>query len=174
MVILLDFQGKDSVKSSVITSLLDTVVAQKNAMLGMAAEHPLRDDLKIAIEQSIKRYMGDKQRPGKHHRVQKLVDIWLVFKQIPSLRNSRGGTRTASFDTFVDIMSRYDSRAKEMVTTNTNTFRNWKSDAMPAGERNREYLKGGGGGPQQNPIPLLSQFALQAFSDRRPPWKFDS
>ena len=88
--------------------------------------------------------MGDKQRPGKHHRVQKLVDIWLVFRQIPSLRNSRGGTCTASFDTFIGIMSRYDSRAKKMVTTNTNTFRNWRSDAMPAGERNREYLKGGG------------------------------
>ena len=54
MMVILDFQGKDSIKSSVIMSLLDMVIDQKNVMLAMAAENPLRGNLRIAIEQSIK------------------------------------------------------------------------------------------------------------------------
>ena len=83
----LDFQGKDSIKASVIANLLATFQAQKTAMLGMAAKHPLLDDLKMAVKQNRKHDTRENQRPGKQHRVQKLIDIWLVSKQIPVLRD---------------------------------------------------------------------------------------
>ncbi len=86
-----------------------------------------------------------KQRPSKVHRVEKLVDIWEFYVQVPSLKEGRLGRGCSnSLLNFSQMMNRYQQLAETAVAENRNKLSGWKSDPMSRKERERRYLMAGG------------------------------
>ena len=133
--------NSDSFSATVATSVLNTVVGQKKNILKKVK----KPDLHAAMTSALNRPLGShaNKRPGKFHRVEKLVEIWLIFKKVDSLLGKMG-TRSNIFNTFIDIMTRYEGLASEAVQASTNKFKAWKSEPMPAGEKERGFLEDGG------------------------------
>jgi hypothetical protein len=56
------------------------------------------------------------QRPGKGHPVEKLVDIWEYYEQVPTLKAGFIGSSCAtSLGSYTDTMCRYHSMAEAVV-----------------------------------------------------------
>jgi hypothetical protein len=87
----------------------------------------------------------NRQRPGKIHRVEKLVDIWELYEQVPTLRGGFiGRLRATSLRSYMDTMCQYHELAVSAVTENRKKLRGWKSKQMSDEEQVRLYLMGGG------------------------------
>ena len=72
-----------------------------------------------------------KQHPGKVHRIEKLVDIWEFYEQVPSLKEGLlGRGHSNSLLKFSQTMKRYHQLAKTAVAENRNKLRGWKSEPM--------------------------------------------
>jgi len=134
----------DSIDASIVESVLGTVMSQKSAILAkVESDKPeLLAVMKDALDAPFSREPG--KRISKYNRVEKLVDIWMVFKEIDSLLDSGRATRSTSLATYVDLMKRFDMLAREAVQDSVGKFKAFKSEKMPPGEAERLYLQGGG------------------------------
>lgn len=90
--------------------------------------------------------LGPNKRLGKYHYCKKMVKIWYMFRQIDSLKDPelQGGTRNSSLKSYVQMMVKFDKRAKEVVDDHLNKAKVVMSDKMPPGEIDHQYLQGGG------------------------------
>ncbi len=87
----------------------------------------------------------NRQRPGKGHRVEKLVDIWEYYEQVPTLRSGFiGRSRATRLRSYTDMMCRYHSMAEAAVNKNRKKLRGWKSEPMSEVEWARLFLMDGG------------------------------
>ena len=96
MVLLLNSQKQDGdfISATAMTSMLTHIEGLKDHILKMvktSASPHLHESMKDVLEMSVSRFTGGSQRPGKFHRAQKLTEIWYIFRDIPELRNVRGG-----------------------------------------------------------------------------------
>lgn len=134
----------DSFSATVAKSVLDFIMGRKTSILETVqrGDPQLHAGMEKAIDAPLSHPPGS--RPGKFHRIEKLVDIWMVFKQVDTLLSDTGGTRSTSLITFIDIMTRFEGLASEAVSTNMNKHKSWKSVPMPVGEKTRGHLMGGG------------------------------
>ena len=134
----------DSIDASTIENVLGTVMSQKSAILAkVRTDKPeLLASMRDALDAPFSREKG--KRITKYNRVEKLVDIWMVFKEIDSLLDSGRATRSTSLATYVDIMNRFDMLSREVVQDSIGKFKAFKSEKMPPGEAERLYLQGGG------------------------------
>ena len=134
----------DFITAPFAMSMLSSVMTQQSNILKIVHknEPALQSEMKFVMDEPL--VCPEGRRPGKYQHVEKLVNIWIVFKQINALRFGTRGTRSSSLVTFIDTMTRYDALALEAVENSRNKFKAWKSDPMSAGEKDRGYLSGGG------------------------------
>ena len=140
-------RGVSFVDAATLKSVLVSVVSNVEPLIELVLASPdaaLADELRTVITRPLTHYVGPGQRVGKYHHSMKLVDVWLVWKNIDALRTVGGGTRSRSLDLFIGTMTSNDEAAVFAVIANRERFRAWKSDPIPRGERGREYMKGGG------------------------------
>ena len=149
MILLMDKNASsasnESLSASFVKKLYEDVMSKRDAIISMVvAEKP---ELEIMITDALDAPFNvqGKQRPGKVHRVEKLVDIWEFYEQVPSLKKGLlGRGRSNSLLDFSQTMNRYHQLAKTAVAENRNKLRGWKSEPMSDEERERRYLMGGG------------------------------
>ena len=139
-------KNDDSITANFAKQLLDSVLSKEDRIIELihAEKCHLVEDMAEALHAPFPVAKKGK-RAGKYQYCEKLVDIWLVFKQVDSLiAEARGGTRSNPLKSFENIMAKMDRLADEKVEDNLNKFKCWKSDPMPIGEKDRRYLEGGG------------------------------
>ena len=74
------------------------------------------------------------KRLKKYHRIEKLVNIWVVFKQVDLLNVSEEATRSSPLRSSISLLRRYNGLMVEAVQEGTNRSKVWKSATMPEGE----------------------------------------
>ena len=136
--------NSDSFATDFAKELLDYVVGQKDENLESVVEEVLYNNMEAALN-SCSNNSGN-QRVGKLHHCEKLVDIWLVFKDMPELltKFSCPARRATSLVTFIGVMEKFDYLAASEVSANRSKARGWKSAPFPIGEEERRFLEQGG------------------------------
>jgi hypothetical protein len=102
------------------------------------------------------------------HHVKKLVDIWELYEQVPTLRAGFiGRLRATSLWTFTDTMCQFYNLAETAVTKNRNSLHGWKSEPMSDVEQAQLFLMDGGMelGPQYPFCPRCQHFPMLASVD---------
>ena len=81
----------DSFSATVAKSVLDFIMGRKTSILETVqrGDPQLHAGMEKAIDAPLSHPPGS--RPGKFHRIEKLVDIWMVFKQVDTLLSDTGG-----------------------------------------------------------------------------------
>jgi hypothetical protein len=76
--------------------MYDAVMRQRDAII--AEVTAFKPELEILITDALDAPFNvqNRQRPGKIHRVEKLVDIWELYKQVPTLRGGFIGRSRAT------------------------------------------------------------------------------
>jgi hypothetical protein len=149
MIILMDRNASnasnESLSASYVKSMYDSIMRQRNAIIAEVVKE--KPELEILITDALDApfLVENRQRPGKMHRVEKLVDIWEYYEQVPTLRAGFiGRSRATSLRSYTDTMCRYHSLAETAVTENRSRLRGWKSEPMSDVERARLFLMDGG------------------------------
>jgi hypothetical protein len=125
--------------------MYDSVMRQRNAIIAEVVNK--KPELEILISDALDApfFIQNCQCPGKMHRVEKLVDIWEYYEQVPTLRVGFIGRSCAtSLWSYTDTMCRYHSLAETDVTENRSRLRGWKSEPMSDAEWVRLFLMDGG------------------------------
>ena len=131
--------------TSYVKSMYNAVMRQHNAIIAEVVKE--KPKLQILITDALDAlfYVQNRQRPGKGHRVEKLVDIWGYYEQVPTLRTGFiGRSHTTSLRSYIDIMCRYHRIAEAAVNENRNKLRGSKSEPMSEVERAGLFLMDGG------------------------------
>ena len=148
MVVLMDKNSSrsndDSMTAQFVKSLLDSVMGRSQHIEDTVHVEKLELYDLMYDAMHAKFVLPKGKKVGKQQHCEKLVDIWLIFKEIPSLINARTGTRTTSFRTFIEVMEKYDKLADDAIQDQWNSFKAFKSMPKPPGENERLYLEGGG------------------------------
>ena len=90
MIILMDRNASnasnESLSASYIKNMYDSIMRQRNAIIAEVVKE--KPELEILITDALDApfIVENRQRPGKMHRVEKLVDIWEYYEQVPTLR----------------------------------------------------------------------------------------
>ena len=90
MIILMDRNASnasnESLSASYVKSMYDSIMRQRNAIIAEVVKE--KPELEILITDALDApfIVENRQRPGKMHRVEKLVDIWEYYEQVPTLR----------------------------------------------------------------------------------------
>ena len=149
MIILMDRNASnassESLSASYVKSMYDSIMRQRNAIIAEVVKE--KPELEILITDALDApfIVENRQRPGKIHCVEKLVDIWEYYEQVPTLRAGFiGRSRATSLRSYTDTMCRYHSLAETAVTENRSRLRGWKSEPMSDVERARLFLMDGG------------------------------
>jgi hypothetical protein len=135
MIILMDRNASNASNESLsalyVKSMYDSIMRQHNVIIAEVVKE--KPELEILITDALDApfLVENRQRPGKMHHVEKLVDIWEYYEQVPTLRAGFiGRPRASSLRSYTDTMCRYHSLAETAVTENRNRLRGWKSEAM--------------------------------------------
>jgi hypothetical protein len=149
MIVLMDKNASgasvESLTTSYVKFMYDAVMRQRDAII--AEVTAFKPELEILITDALDAPFNvqNRQHPGKIHRVEKLVDIWELYEQVPTLRGGFiGRSRATSLRSYTDTMCRYHELAVSAVTENRKKLRGWKSEQMSDEERVQLYLMGGG------------------------------
>ena len=149
MIILMDKNflstSNESLSGLYVKSMHDAVMRQHDAIIAEVVKE--KPELQILITDALDAPFNvqNRHRPGKGHRVEKLVDIWEYYEQVPTLRAGFIGRSCAtSLWSYTDTMCRYHSMAEAAVNKNRNKLRGWKSEPMSEVERARLFLMDGG------------------------------
>ena len=90
MIILMDRNASnasnESLSASYVKSMYDSIMRQRNAIIAEVVKE--KPELEILITDALDApfIVENRQCPGKMHRVEKLVDIWEYYEQVPTLR----------------------------------------------------------------------------------------
>jgi len=78
--------SNESLSASYVKNMYDSVMRQRGAIIAEVVRE--KPELEILITDALDApfYVQNRQRPGKMHRVEKLVDIWEYYEQVPTLR----------------------------------------------------------------------------------------
>jgi hypothetical protein len=164
MIVLMDINALSGSNKSLTTSYIkimyDAVLRQRDAIIAEVVKE--KPEIEILIRDALDApfCIQNRQRPGIMHRVEMLVDIWEVYKQVPTLRAGFiGRSRATSLRTFTDTMCRFHNLAETAVTKNRNSLCGWKSEPMSDVEQTRLFLMDGGMelGPQYQFYPRCQQ-----------------
>jgi DNA polymerase elongation subunit (family B) len=149
MIILMDRNASNASNESLsalyVKSMYDSIMRQHNVIIAEVVKE--KPELEILITDALDApfLVENRQRPGKMHHVEKLVDIWEYYEQVPTLRVGFIGRSCAtSLWSYTDTMCRYHSLAETDVTENRSRLRGWKSEPMSDVERARLFLMDGG------------------------------
>jgi hypothetical protein len=88
MIILMDRNASnasnESLSASYVKSMYDSIMRQRNAIIAEVVKE--KPELEILITDALDApfLVENRQRPGKMHRVEKLVDIWEYYEQVPT------------------------------------------------------------------------------------------
>ena len=125
--------------------MYNAVMRQRNAIIAEVLKE--KPELQILITDALDApsNVQNCQHPGQVHCVEKLVDIWEYYEQVPMVRASFiGMSRATSLWSYTDTMCRYHSMVEAAVNKNRNKLRGWKSEPMSEVERARLFLMDGG------------------------------
>ena len=90
MIILMDRNSSSALNESLsglyVKSMYNAVMRQRNAIIAEVVKQ--KPELQILITDALDAPFNVQncQRPGKGHCVEKLVDIWEYYEQVPTLR----------------------------------------------------------------------------------------
>ena len=119
MIILMDRNASNASNESLsalyVKNMYDSIIImrQHNAIIAEVVKE--KPELEILITDALDApfLVQNCQRPGKMHRVEKLVDIWEYYEQVPALRTGFiGRSRTTSLRSYTNTMCRSHSLAK--------------------------------------------------------------
>jgi hypothetical protein len=112
MIILMDRNSSsvsnESLSGSYVKSMYDAVMRQRDAIIAEVVKE--KPELQILITDALDAPFNVQncQHPGKGHRVEKLVDIWEYYEQVPTLSAGFiGRSRATSLRSYTDTMCRY-------------------------------------------------------------------
>lgn len=128
--------NEDSFKSETVKDLLNSVMGKAEFILEtVKAEKP---NLSNAMHDTLfaKFALSDKKRPGKLQHCEKLVDIWLLFKQVDKLKEmGKGrGARSMNLSNFIDTMKKLAKLVDEKMKEDLDWLKTFKSEPKPPGE----------------------------------------
>ena len=72
--------------SAAVSTCVDAAIGPLDAISTAASAIASAADILITDALDVPFYVQNRQRPGKMHRVEKLVDIWEYYEQVPTLR----------------------------------------------------------------------------------------
>lgn len=136
-------KADDSLTGPFVTTMCDTVLGNSEYIMSVLGEHKpeLVGNMSDHLNKTFSNAPG--KRVGKLHRVEKLVDIWMVFRQVPELLESRSTRSNAPLRTYIDTMTRFYDLGQEAVGASVDKYRTFKPDPMPPGEKERQWMSPG-------------------------------
>ena len=136
-------KNNDSIGSDLLKSMLSNVLANEDSILKAIEDNTMDDSVLRAAEGAFEKCKLN-THTGKEDAIEMLVDIWLAIKDVPEARESGGSTRRNSIDTFIGTMVDVEERADDAIADKKKSLTtNVKSEKMPDGEPEREYMKPG-------------------------------
>ena len=90
MIILMDRNASNTSNESLsalyVKNMYDSVMRQRDAIIAEVVKEKPELEILITDALDVPFFIQNRQCPGKMHRVEKLVDIWEYYKQVPTLR----------------------------------------------------------------------------------------
>ena len=78
--------SNESLSASFVNNMYDSVMRRRNAIIADVVQRKARAEILITDALDAPFYVQICQCPGKMHPVEKLVDIWEYYEQVPTLR----------------------------------------------------------------------------------------
>ena len=139
----------NSLTAEEIKSLYKNLFASRVAIIDTVASEANKAALRREMEAPLN--ANPRSKPGKYEYVIKLVNIWMVMKDMLddgidsflNQRRSRTNSTAVHLGVYVEKMETFEGIAAESVETNRQRAMSMKSERMPPGELERKYLDPG-------------------------------
>ena len=132
-------KNTEGYSSTMVKGILQVIMNNKAKILStVQMDQPKNYDRMVAALEGAK----CNTKTSKIVHAEGLVDIWLVFKQIPSLVAGSGGvsTRSTTLDTFIGIMETLELKTTTDISDFSTQVQNIISRKMPEGEMGRKFV----------------------------------